>query len=101
MEYDLYTVPRCEQCDAVKNFLDEQHIDYDIFNLKLPESKKHFGKNGYMEIDRELKRNVQHQPLLPLLIERRNGTVERFAQEFKGIKELFGGDCCSFDDCKL
>lgn len=89
MEYDLYTVPKCEGCDAIKEFLDLKGINYNVWNLRDDEHKKHFGKI-YLKIDDKLKRSVQNKTILPLLVEKNeSGVVERFAQEFDEIKSLF------------
>lgn len=89
MTYELYTVPRCDQCESVKGFLNEKGIDYNVYNLRDPSHKKVFGKI-YMGIVDKLKKNVQNQAILPLLVKKDEvGGVEKFAQQFEGIKELF------------
>ena len=67
MTYDLYTVPRCDGCKNVKEFLDRIDVEYNVFNLKELDDKRHFGKNGYMQISENLRKNVQNQAILPIL----------------------------------
>ena len=89
MEYQLYTVPRCDDCEAVKSFLDARGIQYTTLNLLLPEHKKIFGEI-YFGIDGKLKKTVQNKTVLPLLVEKNeSGGVERFAQRSDDIKALF------------
>ena len=89
MNYELYTVPKCDGCDAVKQFLNEKGINYSVWDLRDEEHKKYFGKI-YIKIDGKLRKNVQHKTILPLLVEKNeSGDVERLAQELDEIKNLF------------
>ena len=89
MEYELYTVPRCDECNEVKGFLDSQGTQYSTLNLRIPNDKKVFGKI-YFDIVGQLKKNNQNKTVLPLLVEKNDsGGIERFAQGAEDIKELF------------
>lgn len=89
MDYELYTVPRCDGCEAVKQLLNQKGIQYGVFNLRDPEHKKHYGKI-YIQIDGKIKRNLKdNYALLPLLVEVdefRN--VKNFAQRLEEITNL-------------
>ena len=89
MNYELYTVPKCDGCDAVKQFLNERGINYSVWNLREPEHKKYYGK-VYTQIDGKLKRNVSNNfALLPLLVEvDENRGVKRFAQRLEEITKM-------------
>lgn len=89
MNYELYTVPRCNGCEDVQKFLNEKGVQYSIYNLREPEHKKVFGK-VYLGIASKLRKNVQNKTILPLLIGKNNGDVEQIAQELDEIKKLFG-----------
>lgn len=90
MPYELYTIPKCGDCESVKKLLSEKKIDYSAYNLRDPEHKKVYGKI-YMQIDGKLEREkVERSALLPLLVEVDNTrTVKRFAQKLEGISKLF------------
>jgi glutaredoxin len=88
MDYELYTVPRCDQCEKVKEFLNEKSVSYEVYNLREIEHKKIFGKI-YLGIASKLKKNVQNQTILPLLVGKKDGKVEQIAQQFDEIKNLF------------
>ena len=90
MNYELYTVPKCDGCDDVKNFLNEKGVQYSVYNLREPEHKKYYGKI-YSKIDGKLKRNVSDNlALLPLLVEvNENREVKRLAQRLEEITKLF------------
>lgn len=90
MMYELYTVPRCDGCEEVKDFLNEKGISYSVWNLKISEGRKKFGK-FYLDIERGLRKTNQHKTILPLLVQKDNdGGVEKYAQELDEIKAMFG-----------
>ena len=89
MEYQLYTVPKCDGCDEVKKFLDSRGVQYQEVNLRTDEGRKIFGQI-YFGIDGKLRKTVQNKTILPLLVKKASsGGVEKFAQEFPEIKALF------------
>lgn len=89
MEYELYTVPKCDGCDEVKKFLNGRGIQYQEVNLRTDEGRKIFGQI-YFGIDGKLRKTVQNKTILPLLVKKASsGGVEKFAQEIDEIKALF------------
>ena len=90
MVYELYTVPRCEGCEDVKNFLNGKGISYSVWNLKDRAGSKYFGK-VFLQIDGKLKRNISdNKSLLPILIEvNESRSVIRLGQQLNEIKAMF------------
>tara|TARA_Y100000310_G_C20451644_1_gene701026 strand:- start:219 stop:494 length:276 start_codon:yes stop_codon:yes gene_type:complete len=88
--YELYTVPRCEECVEVKSLLNNLQVSYSESNLRTPEGKKVFGKI-YVGIADKLRKNNQNKAILPLLVKRDgNGGVEKFGQGLEEITDRFG-----------
>ena len=89
MVYELYTVPRCEGCEDVKNFLNGKGISYDTLNLREENDKKRFGKI-YLGIENKLRRTIQNKTILPLLVEvNESRGVVRHGQQLDEIKAMF------------
>ena len=88
LNYELYTVPRCDGCEVVKSYLNEKKVSYGVFDLRNPEDKKVFGKI-YPQVDGKVKKNVQNQTILPLLVGIKDSKVEQIAQGIDEVRNLF------------
>jgi len=85
------TVPRCDECDKVKSFLDTKEISYSLWNLRDREHSKYFGK-VFLQISDKLKRNLSdNKSFLPILVEvNESREVLRHAQQLDEVRNLFG-----------
>jgi len=70
MEYDLFTYPHCEKCEAIKSALGETDMEGEEYNLSRKESKLKIRE--YLDI---LKRDEKGGIILPTLVLQDAGEV--------------------------
>ena len=90
MTYQLYTVPKCDDCSQTQSFLNSRGINYSVYNLRELEDKRVFGK-VYLQISQNLRRNPSNNlPILPILVELNDdGKVKRVGQRLEEISKVF------------
>jgi glutaredoxin len=81
MNYELYTLPNCEHCEEIKNFLEERGIEYE------PKGANDFRK-VYREIRERVVRDEEGGLPFPVLIGRNDSGIVDVAQR-EEIKKLF------------
>ena len=93
MNYELYTWPKCDQCDQTKTLFAEKGINYETIALSPVadlEQKRLFGKiTDYIGGDANFKRNNRGKRVFPILVERNGAGIEKVTQGFEDISSLF------------
>lgn len=87
MNYQLYTLPNCEKCAEIKEFLKRKEIEYEEINIASGNGRTKFNE-VYKKIRERIKRDKDGMVELPIIIGSNDSKVEIICQSF-GIKELF------------
>jgi len=87
MNYELYTLPNCQECTEIKNFLDDKKINYEEVNAGTGEGRKRF-KELFRNHREQIKRENQGI-VLPVLIRRSDSKIEGITQGEKILNHQF------------
>lgn len=86
---ELYTLPNCDKCSEVKDYLKSKGILYKEKNAGVGETKREFVE--FARAHRELKRDEEHDGMIafPVLLTRDNGEI-RIHQGREGLEGFLG-----------
>jgi len=85
-DYKLFSLPNCEKCTEVKDFLKSKNIPYEEFNLGMTAGKKVWGailRTGYEP--------KKHDGLyiMPILVKNNGSGIETIVQGPEDTKAIF------------
>jgi glutaredoxin len=87
MEYKIYTMPHCEKCQQIKEFLKSKNISANEIDLGDDDGVADLRKI-YIKIKDKVKRTEDGQLPIPLFIALDNGEIRGIAHTFDEVKQV-------------
>jgi len=84
MEYKIYTLPNCNACKTIKDYLNKSNIEFTEVNLGDDEGVLELRKI-YTDIKDKIKR-VDNEMVIPLITISENNKIIKVANTIKEIK---------------